>query len=190
MCLDTGVAPAVGYSRTLTLANVNTPGVNNDWNLLESQAAMLTNIELVVKGTIDGRQRGFVFQPAQNNYRADTTNLAPMTRAALRDKVLAGDTLTILGMPPGAGTRAGIDRNADGILDGDVSAPLLRIADSASTAVISWPTNAGGFVLERVGQLPSTNWRVDTTIRGISGADFNVTNSFSISNLFFRLREL
>src|SRR2546429_7101703 len=36
---DTGTAPAVGYTRTITAANLATSSVTNDWLLLESQAA-------------------------------------------------------------------------------------------------------------------------------------------------------
>jgi YVTN family beta-propeller protein len=63
-CFDTGIAPGVGYSRTLTALNVDTASLSNDWNLLENQAALLTNINLIAKGTIDGMYRGFLFQPA------------------------------------------------------------------------------------------------------------------------------
>src|ERR1035437_3099582 len=33
--------------------------------------------------------------------------------------IQAGDTLSFMGVPPGSGQRMGIDRNLDGILDGD-----------------------------------------------------------------------
>lgn len=123
-CFDTGLAPAVGYTRTLTPLNIDTGSVSNDWTLLENQA-IVTNLDLVVKGTLDGRLRGLVYQRASNNYRADKTGLGPFTRAQLGGKVRAGDTLSVMGVAPGTGTRLGIDRNEDGLLDGDVSAPLI-----------------------------------------------------------------
>jgi YVTN family beta-propeller protein len=189
-CFDTGTAPAVGYARTLTAASIDTASVSNDWNLLESQAALLTNINLVIKGTIDGFQHGLLYQPASSNYRLDTVTMAPMTRSQLRSKVLAGDTLTILGVPPGSGTRIGIDRNENGVLDGDEPRPSLRIASGSGSAIIAWPTNRAGYVLERATSLPSTSWNPDTSVRGVVGSEFNVTNSLTSSNLFFRLREL
>ena len=189
-CFDTGTAPAVGYARTLTAASVDTASVSNDWNLLESQAALLTNISLVVKGTIDGRQHGLLYQPASGNYRLDTVTLAPMTRSQLRSKVLAGDTLTIIGVPPGAGTRIGIDRNENGVLDGDEPRPLLRISSIGTNAIVAWPTNRANFLLERATSLPALNWDPDTNVRSVVGSDFNVTNSLAQTNLFFRLREL
>lgn len=117
-CFDTGMAPAVGYTRTLTVANVNTTSAVNDWTLLQNQAAA-GNIDLIVKGTVDGQIRGTLYQPASSNYTTDKTGVGPFTQAQLTAKVLAGDILKVMGVPPGSGTRMGIDRNLDGILDGN-----------------------------------------------------------------------
>jgi hypothetical protein len=188
-CFDTGLAPAAGYARTLIAANVDRASLSNDWNLLENQAALLTNISLIAKGTVDGRFRGFVYEPGSGTYQPDSTNLTALTRAELRTKILAGDTLTILGVPIGTEQRLGIDRDLDGTLDGDLPAPQLHIAATGAGAVVSWPTNVTGFVLERAPNLPA-NWSPDTNLRGRSGNEFNVTNALSLTNLFFRLREL
>jgi len=190
LCLDTGMAPAVGYMRTVTAANVNATTVSNDWNVLEAQAVSGTNINLVIKGTVDGITRGFVYQPGSQNYKPDSTNSPSMTRAQLRAKVLAGDMLTVMGVPVGSGTRMGIDRDADGVLDGDEALPSLRIASAPPNTIVAWPTNAGGYVLERATQLYSTNWAPDTSLRGLIGGEFAVTNAPSPTNLFFRLRGL
>ncbi|HKQ37587.1 MAG TPA: hypothetical protein VJ063_05875, partial [Verrucomicrobiae bacterium] len=190
LCLDTGMAPAIGYSRTLTLANVNSTRAVNDWNLLEAQANVLTNIELVVKGTIDGTFRGLLYQPSQNLYRLDSTNSPPLTRAQLRNKVLAGDTVTLMGVPPGTGSRMAIDRNANSILDADEPAPTLRIARTPPTSVtLTWSTNAAAFVLEQAPAVPAP-WSVNTAEKGILGDQFSVTNSAAGSNAFYRLRGL
>ncbi|MEY2408356.1 MAG: hypothetical protein QOF48_1026, partial [Verrucomicrobiota bacterium] len=201
--LDTGMAPAVGYSRTLTVANVNSAVASNEWNLLEQQANLvnnlhlgtngisLTNINLVIKGTLDGQLHGFLYRPKPvDNYLADSTVLGTMTRDQLRARILAGDTLTLMGVPLGSGTRIGIDRNENGVLDGDEPRPSLRITAGSGAAVVAWSTNRPGFVLERSIALPAPQWNPDTNIRGVVGTEFNVTNSVSLSNLFFRLREL
>jgi hypothetical protein len=83
----------------------------------------------------------------------------------------------------------GIDRNLDGTLDGDAARPALAIAKAPPNVLISWPTNAP-YVLERAGTVSTTNWRVDTSRRGISGLNFQVTNNVSSNSLYFRLREL
>jgi YVTN family beta-propeller protein len=201
-CFDSGMAPAVGYMRILTAANVDNSNITSDWNLLEAQANLvnnphlglagqsLTNIDLIVKGTVDGKFHGFVYQAASGTYKPDTTNLAAMTRAQLRTKVLAGDTLTLLGMPTGAGVRSGIDRNGDGVLDGDVPAPNLRIAKGTGNAVVAWSTNASGYVLEQATNVAPANWATETSVRGVVAGEFNVTNAITSTNRFFRLRGL
>jgi hypothetical protein len=175
----------------MNAGNVDSAGALSDWNLLESQAAVGTNINLTVKGTIDGKVRGLLYQPASNNYRTDKTGIGPFTHAQLRSKILAGDTLTFMGVPPGNGYRLGIDRNEDGVLDGDVAQPMLAISRVDTNSIVAWATNAGGFLLERTPVLSSSNWAPDTNLRGISGNQYNVTNSVVQTNsLFFRLREL
>jgi YVTN family beta-propeller protein len=125
-CFDTGMAPAVGYTRTLASSNVTSPDIVSDWTLLESQAIAGTNIDLIVKGTIDGRRHGLLFQPGSNLYMLDSTNLAKLTRSELERKLLAGDKLTIMGVPPGSGQRMGIDRDLNGVLDADEPLPELQ----------------------------------------------------------------
>jgi hypothetical protein len=78
----------------------------------------------------------------------------------LREKILLGDTLTIMGVPPGSGRRMGIDRDIDGILDGDVGLPLpppptvtLHVADVATT-------NAAGTLDSTFRRRDTVFWRV------------------------------
>jgi hypothetical protein len=152
-CFDAGMAPAVGYTRTVTAANVSSPSLSNDWTLLENQAAT-TNIALVGKGTLDGQLRGLLYQPASNTYQPDTTNFAPLTRAQLIAEVQAGGTLSLMGVPPGSGSRMGIDRDLDGVPDADVPPPTLGWAETAGEVLISWPLGAVGFRLESTDALP------------------------------------
>lgn len=187
---DTGTAPAVGYTRTINSNNVSQASVSNDWSLLEAQAIGGTNIDLIVKGVIDGQQRGFVFVTASNLYRSDKQLDTPLTRSNLVAKILAGGSITLMGVPPGTGVRAGINRNLDALLDGDEPLPSLRIARAVPNALIAWPTNAAGFVLETATALPTTNWTAETSLRGMAGSEFNVTNASTLSNRFFRLKKL
>jgi hypothetical protein len=69
--------------------------------------------------TINGKVRGLLYRPSSNDYVADRTGLGPFTRAELLAKIAAGDTLSLMGVPPGSGVRMGIDRDLDGRLDGD-----------------------------------------------------------------------
>jgi hypothetical protein len=187
-CFDSGMAPAVGYARTLVAANVNTTSISNDWSLLEAQATVLTNINLVVKGTIDGIRHGLLYQPGANNYKPDTTNATPFTRSQITAKILAGDTLTFTGVPPGAGQRMGIDRDGNGVLDADEPPPSLQIAHAGGNSVIKWPLGAAGFNLETATSLPSDAWsNVNDPVEIIGALNF-VTNAPGVGARFFRLR--
>jgi hypothetical protein len=104
LCFDTGTAPAVGYSRTLTAATVGTSPAQNDWNTLQSQASA-ANIDLIANGTIQGKVHALLYLPASNNYQTDTTGLGPFTQAQLTTFVQNGDVLTVMGVPPGSGAR-------------------------------------------------------------------------------------
>ena len=184
-CFDTGTAPAVGYTRTVTAANVNTAGISNDWNLLETQAALLTNCDLIVKGTIDGARHGLLYQPASQFYKSDMTNAALLTRAQLVAKILAGDKLSIIGVPPGSGTRMGIDRDEDGKLDGDTPAPALQLTLNSGSSVISWPLRAAGYTLETSTDFASGWAPVTNPVEIISNQNFT-TNSLGGAK-FYRL---
>ena len=120
----------------------------------------------------------------------DKLLFTPLTRAALVTKVLAGGIITIMGVPPGTGVRAGIDRNFNGVLDGDEPQPSLRIARAASKTLVAWSTNAAGFVLEAAPVIPATNWSAETSLRAVVGNEFTITNTPAQSNRFFRLKEL
>jgi DNA-binding beta-propeller fold protein YncE len=115
---DTGTAPSVGYTRTIGPARPNDDEATGDWQLLEEQSAR-GNIDLIVKGTVDGKLRGLLYRPSSNDYVTDRTGLGPFTRAELLAKITAGDTLSLMGVPAGSGVRMGIDRDLDSRLDGD-----------------------------------------------------------------------
>lgn len=118
LSFDTGTAPAVGFTRTLTAANIGSAGVLDEWSVLVRQVKA-GNIALIAKGTIQGAAHGLLFDPATDTYFADRTGLGPFTAAQLAAFVKAGDTLTLMGVPPGSGRWMGIDFNLDGVLDGD-----------------------------------------------------------------------
>jgi hypothetical protein len=188
MCFDTGTAPAVGYTRTATAGSISGLSLSNDWVLLETQAAAGTNIDLVVKGTIDGKLHGLLYQPLTGNYLLDSTNGTPMTKAQLVNKVSTGDTLTLMGVPPGSGMRMALDRNEDGILDGDVPPPKLQVSQTAGNLVLSWPQSAVGYQLEASPSISSgATWtNVSAPIELV--VDHNiVTNAPAPSALFYRL---
>jgi YVTN family beta-propeller protein len=186
-CFDTGMAPAVGYTRTVASTNVTSTSISNDWSLLESQAAA-GNIDLIVKGTLDGHLHGFLYQPGPANYRPDTTNLTTFTKAQLIAKLQNGDRLSIMGVPSGSGIRMGIDRDEDGLLDGDVPPPALQLARSSDGAILNWPLSAAGYDLQFSDFVSPPTWSNSPDPVEILGGQNYVTNSLSTGSRFFRLK--
>jgi hypothetical protein len=148
------------------------------------------NISLVVKGTIDGERRSLLFRPATSNYETDKTGVGPFTRAELVAKVLAGDTLTLMGVPTASGQRTGIDRNANSIPDGDETPPLLMTTRSDSAVLISWPAGTPGVVLEFSESLAPDSWKTETAIQNIDGERIGVSVPMTYQRRFYRLRRL
>lgn len=119
LAMDTGTAPTVGYSVTVDATNVNDPQVTADLVLLEQQA-LFTNCDLVAHGEFRGRHHGFVRVFPGNAFRSDSAALGSFDLPQLKAEIAAGNgALTFMGVPVGSGTRIGVDRDVDGVLDAD-----------------------------------------------------------------------
>jgi YVTN family beta-propeller protein len=119
MAFDTGTAPLCGYQLTVTQGNAGNASVTSDLALFTSRVAA-GDIDLIAKGLLDGRHAGLLYQPATATWITDRASDAPLTQAQPIAKAQQGNaTLTFMGVPPGSGTRLGIDRDLDGTLDGD-----------------------------------------------------------------------
>src|SRR5262249_52654564 len=72
---------------------------------------------VVVKGTLSGLQRG-ALRLTSGLFQTDRASEAPLTDAQLRARAAsAGQELTYTCVPPGSGTRIGVDRDEDGFFD-------------------------------------------------------------------------
>ncbi|MFN0206816.1 MAG: hypothetical protein ACKVS6_10965, partial [Planctomycetota bacterium] len=95
----------------------------NDVNLMRGQAAN-GNSNLVAHGLIDGERRGFIYNPPTQTFTSDKSGVGPFSFAQLQTKAQSGTAiLTFLSVPSGSGTRIGVDRDLDGVPDGD-EAPI------------------------------------------------------------------
>jgi DNA-binding beta-propeller fold protein YncE len=110
---DTGTAPAVGWSRTVRRGEP----APAELELVGHQAA-LGSCDLVAKGRVGARPRGFVFDPVRCSWTSDAPGAPPCTSDELLAALGPDDALTFLGVPPGSGRRIGIDRDGDGEPDG------------------------------------------------------------------------
>jgi hypothetical protein len=68
--------------------------------------------------------------------------------------------------------------------------PILTASNTASAVVLSWPTNQLGFTLEKAtNSLPPSQWSTVTNRVSVSGDHYVVTDQFSGSSSFYRLRK-
>ena len=165
---DTGTAPAVGYGRTLDAGNKSDSDITADCGILEAQAAV-SNINLVVKGRIVGTVRSYVYDPVANRYVSDKSADPPLTRTELFAMVLNDNVLPVAGVPPGSGNRMALDRNEDGIQNGDVAPPALDGRVEDGYPVVTWPTNEYWYVLESSDDIRAGAWSTVTEVRTIEG---------------------
>lgn len=153
MCFDTGVAPAVGFNRTVTVSNATDSVLNADLALLEGQARS-NACDIVVRGRLTGQGRHFNYDKVSQRYGSDRSDEPLRTRAELLGLLGAEDSLSFLGTLPGTGKRFGNDRNGNGTLDGDEPSAPLTIAGRDPGVVLSWPDPSLGWLLE---QAPSAH---------------------------------
>ncbi|MGH7150260.1 MAG: beta-propeller fold lactonase family protein, partial [Planctomycetota bacterium] len=147
LSFDTGTKPAVGYGRTVTQANATSASVDADFTLLSAQRAAGA-CDLVAKGVADGEPRGWVY--SGGTFLPDLAALPPLSWTDMQNAAVAGtSTFTLIGVPVGSGQRIGIDRDLDGVLDGD-EAPQSY---GASTPGCSGPLALRANSEPRVGSL-------------------------------------
>ncbi|HEX3139831.1 MAG TPA: hypothetical protein VHQ87_07240, partial [Rhizobacter sp.] len=114
--------PVVGQQVTVTSANASQSDVTTRLNLLVARANVtspLPECELVAKSVVGGAAKGWVLNSA-GNFVPDKASEAAVTQAALLTQTAsAGSPVTFTCVPPGNGTRIGVDRDGNGTLDRD-----------------------------------------------------------------------
>jgi YVTN family beta-propeller protein len=128
LAFDTGTAPSVGLQVTVNADDKASSTVTDRINLLMAQA-QAGNCELIVRGLYGGAQRGFVYI-GNGMFQSDKKAEAPFSLQTLLQS--AGDRaeLTFTGVALGSGASLALDRNHDGILNGD-EAPQPNALDTA-----------------------------------------------------------
>ena len=122
LALPSDMNPIVGQQVTVTPANVNQTDVRGRVNLLVQRALVTSprpECELVVKAVIQNISKGWVMNSSQS-FVSDATSEPALPLQGLLDQVTAaGTSMTFTCTPPGNGTRIGVDRDADNVLDRD-----------------------------------------------------------------------
>jgi hypothetical protein len=110
LAFDSNMRPVVGQQITLTASNASS--ANARIALLEARAAA-GDCDLVVKGFIQGGEKGYVY--SNGVFKSSNGTLTDAQLKALVGN--ATDALTFTAVPPGSGWRIGLDRNSDGYTD-------------------------------------------------------------------------
>jgi probable HAF family extracellular repeat protein len=71
----------------------------------------------------------------------------------------------------------------------NIAPPSLSISREGSNIVLSWATNAPGFMLQSANNLILSNWVDSTTVPVIAGTEFTVMHGTSNSAQFYRLKK-
>jgi YVTN family beta-propeller protein len=129
LAADTNLKPIVGQQVTLTSTNAATAGPRI--KLMIAQAAA-NACQLTVKGVLAGEQRGWL-RVLGGSFQGDRAGDPLLTDAQLRAQAtIAGRERTYHCVPPGSGSRIGLDRDEDGFFDRDEIDAGSDPADPAS----------------------------------------------------------
>jgi hypothetical protein len=151
------LAPIVGQQVTISPANFSVTDVNNRITLLHNRAGAafqsavlggnVTECDVIAKTVEGGVEKGYL-RLSNGTYLPDD-NGAAISEATLRAKANgAGDaqTITYTAVPPGSGTRAGIDRDQDTLLNGvETGTGIFVDEDDTGTNPAAADTDGDGF---------------------------------------------
>ena len=127
LAFDSDLAPIVGQQITLTSSNSAAAGPRIDLLLQRAGATFTSKVlggtttecDVVVKGNVAGAARGWL-RTSAGTFRSDRASEPLLNDVSLRAlAATAGQELTYTCVPPGSGTRIGIDRDLDTYYDRD-----------------------------------------------------------------------
>jgi YVTN family beta-propeller protein len=117
MCFDTGMAPAVGFQLTFDGVNNSDPVALARLDTLRGQGEA-GNCDVIAKGRVNRQPRGWLYL-GFDQWKPDKTLGPDISTATLLALAGPGSEVTVSGVPPGSGTRMGLDRDCDTYYDGD-----------------------------------------------------------------------
>ncbi len=122
MTIDTGFKPIVGQQISADDGNFNNAAIIDRIDLMVAQAN-LGNADVVVKGIAAGQPRGLVYVGG-GQFQPDRAGDPNLTTAQARTlAAVVGQEQVFTAVPVGTGTRIGVNRDEDALLDGDDNCP-------------------------------------------------------------------
>jgi sugar lactone lactonase YvrE len=157
LAFPTDLAPIVGQQVTIGPGNFGVTDVNDRITLIDTRAGVsfeslvlggsVTECDVVAKTVEGGVEKGYVRQ-SDGSYLPDD-NGAAISEATLRAKANpAGDaqTITYTAVPPGSGTRMGVDRDGDTLLNGvETNTGVFVGPNDTGTSPAAADTDGDGF---------------------------------------------
>ncbi|MFN8543144.1 MAG: hypothetical protein U0807_02905 [Candidatus Binatia bacterium] len=117
LAFDTGLRPMVGQQVSATPTTFSDATVIARIDLMIARANA-GDCDLVVKGNLGGVPRGARHVVGSNNFQPDRNADAVVDKTTLRGLAATpGQEITYTCVPPGLGTRIGVDRDEDGFFD-------------------------------------------------------------------------
>lgn len=129
---DTGTAPTVGRSLTLTRENRHSRRVTAEVALLWGQAKV-GNCDLVAHVSDEHENRSWAWDRTRERFLPDRSSEKSRRRDEILDHARRGATVSITAVPVHAAATYSIDRDANLVLDGD-ERPVLYGASSPACA--------------------------------------------------------
>lgn len=186
LAFDTGTAPAVGLTRTVTTPPPAGSAQEAEILLLETRANA-GDCDLTVQGSLGGRLRSFVWNKETARYVTGQEASPPLTRAQLLTSLTNGDSLTFSGNLPGLGPARSLDRNEDSVPDSEDEPPVLGITLTPDGPLLFWPQSPPGWYPETAALPDAPVWKPLTSpATTTDGHQFTLPSSGS--RAFFRLR--
>jgi hypothetical protein len=154
MEFDSDLAPIVGQQTTLTASSGADTVQRIDLLIARAGATYYVDpvsgpvkeCDLIVKGVLGGASRGWLYQ-GSNTFRSDDSAEPLWSKADLLAVAeQPGQALTFTCVPPGSGTRMGINRDRDSLLDANDPVPD-RVPPRSCSASRVGSAPPGGAVL-------------------------------------------
>jgi YVTN family beta-propeller protein len=137
------VPASVGWQTTVENGAAVPPAQATLINSMVTRAQSSTSrVGLIVKGVVNGQQRGYVYQRTSGQFKPDRASEAELSAASLLALAHPGGRLTYTVVPRIQEARMGIDRDENGVLDrdqadiecyancdGSLIPPILNVAD-------------------------------------------------------------